>query len=442
MRTSLDPELLPAGKRSNLQRLLRMRGEGDLTSYLLGERSELRALIEAIAAGGNDSERERAAVEYLLLLASARFAARRETPEPHALAQIRSRYARIYTRDNTEHSRILRELHASLTSGSAVAIITALKLLGLHHRREGSFQLARASLSVAVEIGGQLQDPIEQLNSLFWLGVVERYLGNLDTAQAIHHQQLEKARACGHRGQAILAQENLGLVALRRGRIAEARNLAIRALTEAATLEDRELEGYCYHALMVIEIESGRPGEAAACGWEAYRRYESTDQQMRALQDCGVILYKSGMLEAARAAFELVRAGHSDTASRIRAATGLADVAAAESNRTQFMRVVQELLAEDAIRSLPFELQSAYRTIGRGYARFGDLGIARQYLEAALKVALDRGYQSEVPAIKELLADLGAGLSAFEQTPAPETERARLVEVSRSVLAERARAIA
>ena len=92
----------------------------DLASYLLGERSELRPLIEAIAEAADDHVRERAAVEYLLVLAAARCAARREPAEEAVMAQVRSRYYRVLGRDATPHGRILQELHASLVEGSAV----------------------------------------------------------------------------------------------------------------------------------------------------------------------------------------------------------------------------------------------------------------------------------------------------------------------------------
>ncbi|UCF19151.1 MAG: hypothetical protein JSU87_14660, partial [Gemmatimonadota bacterium] len=177
----------------------------DLASYLLGQRSELRPLIEAIASGADEAERERAAVEYLLVLASARQAARGEVAEARALWQVRSKYPRVYTHDESEQARFVRELHASLQSGSCANLVTALKLLGLYHRRRAEFKLARACFAVAAEVAKQLEDPIEQLNALFWLGVVERYLGRLDQAESVHREQLDKARAAGVHGQAVLA---------------------------------------------------------------------------------------------------------------------------------------------------------------------------------------------------------------------------------------------
>ena len=414
----------------------------DLTSYLLGERSELRPLIEAIAEANDDRERERAAVEYLLVLAAARQAARGEPAEEKAMAQVRSRYYRVFGRDDTAHGRLLRELHESLTSGSPAALVTALKLLGLHHRKHGVLRLARAAFAVSTELSRQLPDVIEQLNSLFWLGVMERYLGNLDSAEAAHREQLEKARLAGSRSQAVLAQENLGLVSLRRGRVSDARSQVMRALQEAQELEDRELEGYCYHALLVVESTSGRPGEAAACGWEAYRRYESFDQRMRALQDCGVILYQWGMPEAAGAAYDIVVERSGDAATAVRAKTGQADVAAATGDRDRFDRLCNELLGDRALQSMPFELASIHRTVGLGYAAFGDHHRARSYLEKSLSLAEDKGFEAEATEVRERLAELPLGAAVFQPLAPSGVESERLEDVGRSIMAERARVCA
>jgi tetratricopeptide (TPR) repeat protein len=411
----------------------------DLTSYLLGERSELRPLIEAIAEAGDDRERERAAVEYLLVLAAARQAARGEPAEEKAMAQVRSRYYRVFGRDDTPHARLLRELHESLSSGSAAALGTALKLLGLHHRKLGAFRLARAAFALSVEITAHLPDVVEQLNALFWLGVTERYLGDLDSAERVHQEQLEKARISGSRSQAILALENLGLVSLRRGHVTEARSQITKALTEAQDVADRELEGYCYHALMVVEDSAGRPGEAASCGWEAYRRYESKEQRLRALQDCGVTLYRWGQYDAASAAFDIVLEQSDDSASRVRALTGLADVAVALDDRERFDALRHDMLSDKSLNVMPFEQASAYRTIGLGCSAFGDQARAREFLHQSLQIAEQKGFEAEAAEIRSRLADLPASIEAYQPLAASGEESERLEDVGQSIIAERAR---
>ncbi|NIR46572.1 MAG: tetratricopeptide repeat protein [Gemmatimonadetes bacterium] len=415
-----------------------MSARTDLATYLLGERSELRPLIEAIAAAGDGGSRERAAVEYLLVLATARRAARREAVEVRALEQVRSRYYRVFGKDDTPHARLLRELYASLEEDSAAALATALKLLGLHHRKHGSYRLARASFALTVELTAELPDEIEQLNALFWLGLTERYLGDLDAAEALHREQLSRARQAGAHGQAVLAQENLGLVSLRRGKVAEARTEVLRALQEAESLGDSELEGYCYHALLLVETSAGRPGEAAVCGWEAYGRYESNEQRMRALQDCGVILFEAGLLEAADAAFEIVANGSDDTASLLRAKTGLADVAAARGDRDRFEAISHDLLADENLQALPFEFASALRTVGLGYVTLNEEQRAREYLLRSQTVAESRGLEDEAAKSRQALANLPAGTRAFRPLVPTGSELERLESVGRNVVWERA----
>ncbi|UCF19454.1 MAG: hypothetical protein JSU87_16265, partial [Gemmatimonadota bacterium] len=213
-------------------------------------------------------------------------------------------------------------------------------------------------------------------------------------------------------------------------------------LNEARQLGDLELEGYCHHALMVVEIEAGRPGKAASCGWEAYRRYESLDQRMRALQDCGVLLYQWGLLDAARSAFEIVLARHSDTASQFRASTGLADVAAAMGDRLRFEALVSELLSEKTAAGMPFELVSCYGTLGDGYATFGETVKARSFLVKGLALAREKGFDAEARELEDRLAELGAAPLSFVPHETSLDERDRLKDVGRKIMAERARGVA
>ncbi len=407
--------------------------------YLLGERSELRPLLKAIADARDGTTVARAGVEYLLILAAARQAARGDAPEPKALAQIRAQYSRMFAGDHSEHARLLKQLYSALKSGSVSAAATTLKLLGLYHRKQGGYQQARASFAVLTELAKQLNDPLERLNALFWLGVVERYLGDLDAAEAVHHEQLELAREVGQRGQAVLAQENLGLVALRRGQVAEARNRVIRALNEAQELEDQELQGYCYHALMVVETTAGRPGEAAVCGWEAYRRYESTEQRLRALHDCAALLLDAGLYDASRAAYEIALNGASHSSDRICSKTGLAELAAVQGDLEGFETFARDLLCEEALSEAPYELLSAHQIVGRGYAALGKFDQARRHLEQSLTIADDRGFSVEARKVREELASLPLP-PVFEPLRPAESEYARLLDVGRQILAERVRA--
>ena len=415
-------------------------GRTDMAFYLLGERSELRPLLKAIADARDGTTVARAGVEYLLILAAARQAARGDAPEPKALAQIRAQYSRMFAGDHSEHARLLKQLYSALKSGSVSAAATTLKLLGLYHRKQGGYQQARASFAVLTELAKQLNDPLERLNALFWLGVVERYLGDLDAAEAVHHEQLELAREVGQRGQAVLAQENLGLVELRRGQVAEARKRVIRALNEAQELEDQELQGYCYHALLVVEKTAGRPGEAAVCGWEAYRRYDSTEQRLRALHDCASLLLDVGLYDAARAAYEIALNGASHSFDlRICSKCGLAEVAAAQDDLERFESIARDLMSEGALTEIPYEFLSAHRSLGLGYAALGKLEEARLHLEQSLAIAEEGGFSVEAREVREELRSLPRS-RVLELVRPSESEYARLNSVGQHILAERARA--
>ena len=412
-----------------------------MTSYLLGERSELRPLLKALAAASDDAGTARAAVEYLLVLAAARQAASGQAPEQQPLAQIRAQYSRVFARDRSEHTRLLKELHSTLQSGSTSAAAAQLRLLGLYHRKCGRYQLARASFAVLTELTKQLSDPLERLDALFWLGIVERYLGDLDASETVHREQLQLAREVGHQGQAVLAQENLGLVEVRRGRVVEARERVVRALSEAQELEDPELQGYCYHALMVVEMTAGRPGEAAVCGWEAYRRYESTEQRLRAPHDCAALLFEAGLYDASRAAYEIALRGASHSIDRIHSKCGLAEIVAAQGNPESFEMIAQDLMSEEGLTELPYERFSAHESVGKGYAALGKFDRARQHLEQSLAIAEDKGFSVEAREVREDLGSLPLP-HVFEPLRPAESEYARLEDVGRRILAERVRAFA
>ena len=420
--------MIPSGERT------------DLTSYLLGERSELRALIEAISQAEVDDERERAAVEYLLVLASARLAASGEAVESRALAQVRGQYRRVFAKDSSEHGSLLRELYSALSKTREVDVITALKLLGLYHRKLGAYQSARAAFSVATELASKQSDPIDHLNTLFWLGVAERYVGNLDRAEAVHREQLALAREVHSSAQAVLAQENLGLVALRRGQVAEARKRVLRALNEALELEDPEIEGYCYHALMTVETYAGRPGEAAACGWKAYVRYESTEQRLRALQDCAVVLYGCGFYEEAQAGWEIVLNATDDFAVSLRSRVGMMEAAAKLGKRKRFELLVSEILEDDRLANIPFELIETHHCLGLAYGEFGEEAKARHHLIKSLTLAEEGGYEAQALEISDQLQRLvSVGSIEVEPAAVPGDEYERLEDVGSNIKAERSR---
>jgi tetratricopeptide (TPR) repeat protein len=351
----------------------------------------------------------------------------------------------MFRQDDSEHARLLVEVHRSLQRHSITDVTTALKLLGLYHRRLAQYRLARASFAAAVELAKRQEDPIEQLNTLFWLGVVERYLGNLDVAERVHRDQLTLARKAGQPGQIVLAEENLGLVALRRGQVAEARGLVIRALNRAQQIEDRELQAFCYHALMVVELEAGRPGEAAACGWEAYVRYESTEQKVRALQDCGALLLEARLTDAARAAHEIVVHSGADAAVRIRSQIGLVELAAAEHAHEHFERDAKALLdSESLLEGLPYEAIRAHRALGIAYATFDNDRRARMHLSKACSIADEKGFEAEASELRDQLASLPEMLElplsdTTGSASTPAAELAMLKNVGNNIMAERAR---
>ena len=360
--------------------------------------------------------------------------------ESRALAQIRAQYHRVFAKDSSEHGSLLRELYSALGKTREVDVITALKLLGLYHRKLGAYQSARAAFSVATELASKQSDPIDHLNTLFWLGVAERYVGNLDRAEAVHRKQLALAREVHSSAQAVLAQENLGLVALRRGQVAEARKRVLRALNEAQELEDPEIEGYCYHALMTVETYAGRPGEAAACGWKAYVRYESTEQRLRALQDCAVVLYGCGFYEEAQAGWEIVLNATDDFAVSLRSRVGMMEAAAKLGKRKRFELLVSEILEDDRLANIPFELIETHHCLGLAYGEFGEEAKARHHLIKSLTLAEEGGYEAQALEIRDQLQRLvSAGSIEVQPASVPGEEYERLEDVGSNIKAERAR---
>lgn len=411
----------------------------DLTAYLLGDQSELRPLLEAIGATDDAEAQGRAALEYVLVLAGERYAANRRPPEGGALGQIRDQYARTLTRDGSGHARLLKDLYGALERRSPADVTTALRELGLYHRHAGRYRMARASFFAAVEMAKRLEGPVEQLEALFWLGVTQRYLGNLDEAEKIHEEQAAIAQRSGLTRHVILAQNNLGLVLLRRGRIPEARERVLRALNRAQELGDRELEGNSYHCLMLVETEDARMGEAAASGWEAYQRYESTAQRLRALQDCAAILCEAGLFEPARAAHEIVLSAAAESALRLRSKIGLVEVAAAKGDEEYFEAVVADLTSDPTLSDLPYESIRAHRAVGLGYAALGNLEKGRQHLMQSLGVARKKGYLGEAAALEEELASLSSFDPAQSLRHATDSEYTQLRSIGQRIIEERAR---
>ena len=186
-------------------------------------------------------------------------------------------------------------------TGDRAVLSEALRRLGvLHHQRnqrERARELCRRSLTVAREMGGDLQ-AAEALNTL---GVMDLKAGSLGDARAA----LTGALELGARSLALRArvEQNLGILANIQGELEEAIARYGASLDAYRRAEDLHGCALAYHNLGMVRADQERFDEAEACFQKSRELAERTGDRHLV----GLCLLNHAEVDVARQRFENAR---------------------------------------------------------------------------------------------------------------------------------------
>lgn len=243
----------------------------------------------------------------------------------------------------------------------------------------------------------QERDPRERAWRLRALGDLARERGELDRAERLYHEALGLALRGGDREGVVEARTGLGLLLWQRGLLRPAHEELKRALRVARALQDQDPRCSARVLLNVgiVAMQRGRFAEARRCYVEAlwlYRRLRDPGGVARALNNLAILAYHQEDYPTAHRLFERVRKAArrlGDLKLAARALNNLGNLARkqrhydeAEERLTAALELFEEL-------NDPREVANTLANLGAVALERGDLPQARGRLKQALRLALE-----------------------------------------------------
>lgn len=156
--------------------------------------------------------------------------------------------------------------------GEGAARCTAHWIRGKCAMEMGQFQRSVQDLTRAIELAGELEDPVRRSFCYSSLGRTHLLRRDLEPAREVLDEAIAIAEADGFTWIIGLPLAFLGEVALLQGHLDEAGSLLERAYASARQVGDRSFEGFASRGLGLLAARRGRPDEALVKLEAAYVR--------------------------------------------------------------------------------------------------------------------------------------------------------------------------
>jgi len=306
----------------------------------------------------------------------------------------------------------------------------------LYLEQEYHLEEAADALETMIRIGADRLPTSQTISAWLRLGRVLRKQTDFDHASAAYTEAGRIAAIAGDHSSVLLSRVGHCNVAHYRGNLAEAEGLWRALLADAIQTELRDVEAQAEHGLGNILSRRGQPYEGAPHLWRAYELYEDESQQLRTLNDLGLLLLSIGeVVDAERALLEVVR--------RERVADNLANAkielmncASFRRDRVSFERWRERAL-DHVVEELPNIRADFHLKAGIGLARFGNHRRAEDEIRRAHEIAVAHGLHEFVFRIEQAKGGLQDCARENVESAAEESvvDKEALREVSASLAA-------
>lgn len=256
---------------------------------------------------------------------------------------------------------------------------------------QGHMHGARELDRIAYDVATAARDLDTAVDAARFLGRVCRRLGAWDDSERWY----EVGREVAHAGELLrkeaLVLDGLGNTYRVRGDHPAAREIYGRVLELGDSLDDDYVQGSARQNLMLVEKHAGRTDEALRHGWAAVMSYRTDQHSLVALADLADVFLRSGELDSAESAFQVVAARTEIADIRILALDALSHLAARRGNLAEFQRRVDRL-SEENLEDASVEARAQillYR--GRSFLALGEPDVARRWFERSLEFAEEHG---------------------------------------------------
>ena len=286
------------------------------------------------------------------------------------------------------------------------SLAPALFAYALYLEQESHFEEAEDTLHVMINVGdGRLQSS-EATAAWLRLGRVRRQQADFDGAMAAYAEAGLIADKAGDRQSVFLSRIGKCNVLYFRGNLPEAERGWREILPDASAAEFRFIEAQAHHGLGNVLQRRGQAHAGAPHLWRAFELYEDEADQLRVLNDLGIVLLAIGDVGAAeRALREVVKRDRVGGENRFNSVIELMHAASFRRDRLGFERERERGFAELAGMA-PNLRTDYYLKVGIGLARFGNFNKAESSLRHALDIASAHGLHELTFRIERMMAGL------------------------------------
>jgi tetratricopeptide (TPR) repeat protein len=218
------------------------------------------------------------------------------------------------------------------------------------------------------------------------LGRVRRLQADFDGATNAYAEAGRIAERSGDKHSILLSRVGSSNVSYFRGNLPEAERGWRALLADAAVIGDRAVQAQAHHGLGNLLQRRGEAHAGAPELWRAYELYDDEGDQVRLLNDLGIVLLSIGDVAGAeRALGEALRRGQMGE-SHLNALIELMHCASFRRDRLGFERFREQCFGY--LNAMATNQRADYYLkIGIGLARFGNFTKAASNVRQALEIA-------------------------------------------------------
>jgi len=318
------------------------------------------------------------------------------------------RYCAELAGEGTEASHlscIVRAAGEAHRTGEFQLLAPALFAFAMYLEQEGHFEEAEDVLETMVGVSvGRLQ-PSDVISAWMRLGRVRRKQTDFEGADAAYAEASRLATLANDRHAVLLSRVGHCNVIHYCGNLPEAEREWRALLQDVDSTTFRDVRAQAQHGLGNILARRGNAHEGVPHLWRAYELYEDESQQLRTLNDLGLMLLAIGdVVGAERALMEVVRRDHmSDNLAN--AKIELMNCASFRRDRVGFERWRERAL-EHVPNELPNIRTDYHYKLAIGFARFGNFNRGEEELRHALEIAAAHDLHEFVFKIERVQAGL------------------------------------
>jgi tetratricopeptide (TPR) repeat protein len=298
-------------------------------------------------------------------------------------------------------SCIVRATGEAHRTNDIQSLAPALFAYALYLEQEYHLHEAADALETMIRVGADRIQTSQMIAAWLRLGRVLRKQADFERALKAYTEAGQIAQTAGDGASVLLSRIGQCNVIYFRGNLAEAEQAWQAIVVDASRIQLREIQAQAEHGLGNVLARRGQPHKGASHLWRAYELYEDEMQQLRTLNDLGLLLLSIGKVaDAEKALLEVVRR-EKNADNLANAKIELMNCASFRRDRVSFERWRERAL-DHMVDELPNIRADFHLKAGLGLARFGSYHRAEQELRRAHEIATAHGLHELVFRIERM----------------------------------------